>query len=495
LIDNNNNNNIITTSAKYDNRERYYYHYGNSYSQERKVNLITEGLEPLYAKALGNISKENALAIIDFILNINIEINLSDNHKRNYIRVLTQLSKFYHDKKSFKEMNREDFLLFLDSFRKPENSDPFHKWIGTYNQYTVLLIKFFKWLFYPDIEPNKRPKPQVVENIFQLKRKEQSIYKPSDLWTVEDDLLFLKYCPSKRDKCYHTISRDTGCRPHEILKLRLKDITFKTTGGGERGGHQYAEVLVNGKTGSRQIPLIDSIPFVKDWIDEHPQQGNLNAPLICGYARSIGRRLKPNSLAKIYDNYKKGLFTKLVQAEEDKRTEDNITKEDKQKIKELLKKPWNPYIRRHSALTEKSAILKEHILRQYAGWSIRSEMPQKYLHYFGNESSESILQAYGIATKENQGIDILRPKQCPNCSESNKPDSKFCSKCRMVLTYDAYNETLENQKEKDVEVQILKEKFECDIKAIRQEIKEEMKIQIAQIVARLKPEIVKEGLC
>jgi integrase len=86
------------------------------------------------------------------------------------------------------------------------------------------------------------------------------------------------------------ISRDTGCRPHEILKLRLKDITFNTTDEGE---HQYAEVLVNGKTVSRHIPLIDSIPFVKDWIDEHPQQGNLNAPLICGYGKRIGRRLKP----------------------------------------------------------------------------------------------------------------------------------------------------------------------------------------------------------
>lgn len=105
------------------------------------------------------------------------------------------------------------------------------------------------------------------------------------------------------------ISRDTGCRLHEILKLRLKDISFKTT---DEGGHQYAEVLVNGKTGSRHIPLIDSIPFVKDWIDEHPQQGNLNAPLICGYAKSIGRRLKPKLLNGLYDNYKKGLFTKLV---------------------------------------------------------------------------------------------------------------------------------------------------------------------------------------
>ena len=63
-------------------------------------------------------------------------------------------------------MNREDILLFFDSFRKPENSDPLHKWIGTYNQYAVLLIKFFKWLYYTIIEPHKRVKPQVVENIF-----------------------------------------------------------------------------------------------------------------------------------------------------------------------------------------------------------------------------------------------------------------------------------------------------------------------------------------
>jgi len=41
----------------------------------------------------------------------------------------------------------------------------------------------------------KRPKPEVIENIPKLRRKEQSIYKPTDLWTAEDYLLFLKCCP------------------------------------------------------------------------------------------------------------------------------------------------------------------------------------------------------------------------------------------------------------------------------------------------------------
>jgi hypothetical protein len=35
---------------------------------------------------------------------------------------------------------------------------------------------------------------------------------------------------------------------------------------------------------------------------------------------------------------------------------------------------------------------------------------------------------------------LLKPKQCPNCSESNKPDSKFCTKCKFVLSFDAFNE-------------------------------------------------------
>jgi hypothetical protein len=97
----------------------------------------------------------------------------------------------------------------------------------------------------------------------------------------------------------------------------------------------------------------------------------------------------------------------------------------------VQKKPWNSYIRRHSALTEKSKYLKENVLRQHASWSPTSNMQLKYVHYFGNESNESILEAYGLKSKLEQ-IDKLKPVLCPDCSEANKIDSKFCSKCRMV---------------------------------------------------------------
>jgi integrase/recombinase XerD len=211
-------------------------------------------------------------------------------------------------------------------------------------------------------------------------------------------------------------------------------------------GHKtYAEISVNGKTGSRIIPLFNSIPYIKDWLNNHPQPGNPNALLIPSLKRStFGQKLSSTSLNRIYHRYRTKIFPRLL-------NDENVPTEDKNKIRWLLKKPWNPYIRRHTALTEKRKMrqINEHQLRQLAGWSPRSQMHLKYIHYFGNEASESLLEAYGITTRNQELSKTLLYKQCPHCNEPNKPDSRFCTKCNMILTYDAYNETLELQKQKD----------------------------------------------
>ena len=51
----------------------------------------------------------------------------------------------------------------------------------------------------------------------------------------------------------------------------------------------------------------------------------------------------------------------------------------------------------------------------------------------------------------------------------------------MVLTYDAYNETLENQKEKESEVQVLKETYEEDMKSIREEMEKKFEMILSRI--------------
>lgn len=219
--------------------------------------------------------------------------------------------------------------------------------------------------------------------------------------------------------------------------------------------------------------LIDSIPYVKDYLDhEHPHPGNPNAIFLSGNRKSLGRTIGIKAVENMYKRYRTRLFPRLLDSP-------TVLPEDKPKIRELLKKPWNPYIQRHSSLTDKSKILKEHVLRQHAGWSIGSDMPQKYLHYFGNELSESLLEAYGIMPKD-QKIDQLKPKQCPNCFEPNKPESKFCSKCRMVLTYDAYSETIEEKQKSNNNLETLKQQVQTLISIIVGSISQEEKQAIAK---------------
>ena len=198
--------------------------------------------------------------------------------------------------------------------------------------------------------------------------------------------------------------------------------------------------------------------YIKDWLDSHLQKGNKNTYLIPSLdrcSRRFGNKLQAQSLNIIYRNYKLNFFPSLLK-------DSKVPKEDKEKISNLLQKPWNPYVRRHSSLTEKSRILKFHTFHQHAGGTPGSNMHLKYTHYFGNESSKELLESYGIETnkdKKQLADALLRPKQCPNCSESNIPDSKFCSKCRMVLTYDAFSETLEIEKEKDNKITSLEQKI------------------------------------
>src|SRR5215216_697550 len=154
-------------------------------------------------------SKENVLTICDYITALINETNLVPQYKRSQIQILCYLAEYYYNKQNnnkklflFSAITRDDVISYLNTLRKPENIDPMHKWVGTYTLRRTIIIRFFKWLYYPHILPSKdRPIPDVVNNIPKFKRKEISTVKPTDLWTEEDDYIFLKYCPSPSARC------------------------------------------------------------------------------------------------------------------------------------------------------------------------------------------------------------------------------------------------------------------------------------------------------
>ncbi|MGA7007459.1 MAG: hypothetical protein WBY28_10330, partial [Nitrososphaeraceae archaeon] len=149
---------------------------------DNKIAIATEGFTfPHHANRLKNLcSRENALSIAEFLLDCKVH-GLGITAMQDSTFTLCKLSD--NVKKSFNSFTREDNLSYLDHHRKTDAEDPTHKWVGTYNLRLVHIQKFFKWFGNTD----------CIQNIPQLKRKEVSKYSPSDLWTAEDNIVFLRY--------------------------------------------------------------------------------------------------------------------------------------------------------------------------------------------------------------------------------------------------------------------------------------------------------------
>jgi hypothetical protein len=125
----------------------------SSYDDEKMIDAAAAGLRPSYYRMLNSVLPyENAMTIAKYIASMKTEVNLSDHYRRDLIAVLYKLSIYISSRrnkaKPFRLMTRQDIIAFLDSFRKPDSSDPMHKWIGTYNTYRMHLLRFFKWLYY-----------------------------------------------------------------------------------------------------------------------------------------------------------------------------------------------------------------------------------------------------------------------------------------------------------------------------------------------------------
>ena len=410
------------------------------------------GLQPYVKRNLSEkISRENAITILDYIFALRTEANTSTFYKEAVINTLTTLSKFHPDM-AFRDMTREDIITFLNRLRKSDDQDRKHRWVGTYNQNIINLNRFYKWLYYPLLEPAERPKSDQLQNVRKLKRREQSNYEDTDLWLDADcNRVFLKHCPSVRDRAFHAMMLDTSCRPKELMNARIKDIQFIEEGYNQR----HAIIRVTGKSGQLiKKMLYKSLPYVKDWLSpgNHPFPDNLDAYILCGEGKkNFGRRLERHHYSHRYNEYKI-YFQKLLNSSD-------VSTEDKKIIGEkMLSKPWRPYVLRYTSLTEKAnGSLNEYQLREHADWTVSSLMPRRYLKFRGDESIRALQQVHGIVSikeEHNSELGTLAPTIiCYNCKEPNKAGSRICSTCKMILSFEAQVEMQQQQQATETQLQ------------------------------------------
>ena len=330
-----------------------------------------------------------------------LESNISASTRRNMIVMLYRHAR--QANKKFYEITHEDMTAYLQSLRNSQ--DEAQKWIGTYNLAIAILQKFYKWLYYPNISSEMRALPECVSGFKKIRRKELARYSPNDMWTMEEHATFLKYCPSVKVRAYHAMALDTSARPHELLKLNIKDLKERlipsvkdNSGNVTRDECVVFQFVVSGKTGSRALALTNSMPYVKKWLEEHPQRQNKDAFL---FINKYGNAPARNSLFQTYMWYKNEMFPKLLK-------DQNVPLEDRKIIQRMLEeRKWNPYVIRHSALTlkAKNRMMSDTMLRQHAGWSKESKMPSVYIHNYGSESVDELLRIQGYLPREDNNFD------------------------------------------------------------------------------------------
>ncbi len=82
-----------------------------------------------------------------------------------------------------------------------------------------------------------------------------------------------------------------------------------------------------------------------------------------------------------------------------------------------------------------------------------------YTHELADTSSDVVLASWGIKTKNNNTDIKPAPVNCI-CGTPNKPDSKYCTTCKRVLSYEGTVEKEEEKKKQQEDMESLEKRME-----------------------------------
>src|SRR3989338_1949440 len=309
-------------------------------------------------------------------------------------------------------------IQLLGEFRKK----PFNEYTKikteTYNsngicQKMIVIKTFFKWLYqtdgFPDVVRWLKPK---------LKPK---ILRYEELITWEETIDLMRFCYNSRDKCILALLRDVGGRLEEtILRPKIRDLIKDEYG---------FKLRISGKTGERVVRMTKSVPYMVEWLNNHPLSDDPETALFCVIISQkfrIGKNKFDVKLGQpICYNTIQSLFKRL-------RERSNI------------KKPLHPHAFRHVSATDRALQgFQEKELRVIYGWSANSRMTDLYCNFDSRHVDEKILAKEGKIIKKEETNETIKPILCKNCGKENIPSNLFCSVCHSELNQNTMNVEME----------------------------------------------------
>jgi hypothetical protein len=138
-----------------------------------KIKAVVSGLPRSIANLFLEFpTDDNKEIVANFLDSYTKQENISLNTKRVYLIALAYLAR--EVKKPLELVTNSDLKTYLDSMQRSQTEDPDQSWIATQRTMGLPLLKFFKWLAYPDLTPQQRKLlsrdnyPQVLQHLHLL---------------------------------------------------------------------------------------------------------------------------------------------------------------------------------------------------------------------------------------------------------------------------------------------------------------------------------------
>jgi len=347
---------------------------------------FSKRLEDITANIQGSdeILEPNKDLILDYkrdqVLNGLADATILKNVTR--MKILAQ-----HVDQPFEDMDKNDVKDMVQWVHSRDYKE------STVFSYKSVICVFWKWMKECDEAP---PETQWID----LSPPGSSDTLPKDLLTKEDIQNQIEAAKNPRDKALISILYETGARIGELIDLTVGDIEDRKHG---------KKVVVDGKTGSRRLPLVESVPHINNWLAKHPNPEKDN-PLWC----KIQQGNPDDQLGYRYIREK-------------------ILKKNMERAE--IDKPSNPHHYRHSRASYLANELKEAQLCAWFGWVQGSDVPARYVHLSGRDIDNAYDEMHGLYEPENEG-DTPDVIECPRCQELNEPKAAFCMRCGFAIDHE-----------------------------------------------------------
>lgn len=338
------------------------------------------------ATVLRNVDKqaspENKSTILGFIDDCFVQ-GLSKGRAVKYAYYLIKLDKWFG--KSFKDATKEDLKGLIRQIEMSSYASM------TKMEFKVTVRKLYKWIY------DDEDYPDMVRWIRVRSPGGTKVRMPDQILKKDEVLKLINAAFTSRDKAFIALIYDTGSRIGEILFLRIRNIEFDKHGA-------ILAIPHFGKTGSRRVRIVSSVPYLQDWLNKHHDKNNPDAYIWT----SVNKRVMSYGAVRSM----LGRLSKRA----------GITK------------PTNPHAFRHARATDLASHLTEAQMKIFFGWTMASKMAATYVHLSGRDVDSAILKLHGIQDENaKEEKDEMAPKTCPRCELSNEATNQFCSRCGLPL--------------------------------------------------------------